>query len=349
MLKPYSRAELLFDLQEEIGHEGKNSQVFKSHDPQLDAELVIKQIPKTSLPGTDEYYEESGVLYLSSHPNVVPIHYACEDNDNIYLAMPYYSNGSLNELMNQRFLTVREIVRYASQFMSGLHNIHSKQLIHFDIKPDNILISNQGEALLSDFGLTKQTAINGYAGQDRMYGKMAPPEAFANGDEYTTAFDIYQSGLTLYRMCVGNDEFYHQFNAYDVQGNFDRDRFIFDVRNGDFPNRDIFPEHIPRRLINVVRKCMHTNIDERYTAAIHVINDLAGIDGNDLDWQYKLTPAGERVWSKVSDSRSYELFINVDGSTVARKTSAAGNTQRIANYCKDSINLTEIRRFLREY
>ena len=176
MLKPYNKANLSFDLLSEIGHEGGNSEVYIAKDHQLDAELVIKKIPKSKLSNEDEYFAESSILYLSSHPNVVPIHYACEDADYIYLAMPHYSKGSLNSLINGRFLTVREIIRYSTQFLSGLHNIHSKRLIHFDIKPDNILFSDQGEALLSDFGLAKQLTITGVAGQDRIYGRMTPPD-----------------------------------------------------------------------------------------------------------------------------------------------------------------------------
>jgi len=58
MLKPYDRAELQFDLVEEIGHEGRNSQVFRAYDPQLDAELVIKRVEKARLDGMDEYFSE---------------------------------------------------------------------------------------------------------------------------------------------------------------------------------------------------------------------------------------------------------------------------------------------------
>ncbi len=89
----------------------------------------------------------------SAHPNVVQIHYACYDADRIYLAMPYYRKGSVTSLITDKYMTVREIVTVGCQVLSGLHNIHSKGLIHFDVKPDNILLSDRGEALLSDFGL----------------------------------------------------------------------------------------------------------------------------------------------------------------------------------------------------
>ena len=98
--------------------------------------------------------------------------------------MPFYPKGSLNKIIDSRFLTVREIISLGTNFLSGLHNIHSKRLIHFDIKPDNILISERNEAHLTDFGLAKKAAFDG-AEQDRVYGRMAPPEYFEKGDKYT--------------------------------------------------------------------------------------------------------------------------------------------------------------------
>ncbi len=235
---------------DEIGSEGKNSKVFRAQDLQLDAELAIKKIQKASFPQASEYYKEASILYLSDHANVVPIHYACEDDDHIYLAMPFFQNGSLNSLMKQRFLTVREIVRYGIQFLSGLHNIHSKGLMHFDIKPDNIMLSARNEALVSDFGLAQRMQQNGVAETPVSYWKNIPPEALTQ-DQHTVTFDIYQSGLTFYRMCAGNDTFYAQLKQYK-----DDDSFIAALKEGKFPDRKAFPAHIPSALRNLVKKCL---------------------------------------------------------------------------------------------
>ncbi len=348
MLKPYSRAELSFQLGNSIGDEGKNSDVFIAHDPQLDAQIVIKKIPKSSFSAPEEYFQESSILHLSGHPNVVPIHYACEDTDFIYLAMPYYSNGSLNQLINERFLTVREIVRFSSQFLSGIHNIHSKKLIHFDIKPDNILISGQGEAQVSDFGIARPVEANGLAGQDRGYFKVVPPESF-NAFEFAVTYDIYQAGLTLYRMCMGNKEFYRQFDVYGDVNNFDRATFKSDVKNGRFPNRAVFLEHIPQALINVIKTSLSPNPNDRYAAAIHMINALAGIDNELLDWQYTEENDGVRKWEKVSDARTVRLIVTPEGGSTAQKTLISGNTQNIREFCVESITRAKIKAFLRKY
>lgn len=213
MLKPYQKAQLTFDIVREIGRDGRNSHTFVAHDHQLNAEIVTKQIRKSSLTCPSEFFAESQALYAAAHPYVVQVHYACFDDDYIYVAMPYYQNGSVKSLITGRHMTVREIIGIGSQVLAGLHNIHSKNLIHFDVKPDNVLLSPRWEALVSDFGLAKQMNYSGVAAQDRHYTPMIPPEALAT-DQFDRTFDIYQVGLTLYRMCNGNEHFHAQLAKY---------------------------------------------------------------------------------------------------------------------------------------
>ena len=346
MLKPYSKAEVSFDLRQEIGQEGANSNTYVAHDDQLDAEIVIKKIPKNSLDSVETFFEESRILYLSSHPNVVQIYYACQDADSIFIAMPYYRRGSLNALINSRYLTVREIVVLGCQIASGLHNIHSKRLVHFDVKPDNILLSDRGEALISDFGLSRRLTTAGTAGQDRMYFKMRPPEAYGTSD-FTRAFDIYQLGLTLYRMCSGNVAFEEQFARFGTTpSTFDRDGFKFAVRNGRFPDRDAFEDHIPDRLRRLVRKCLETAAADRFQAAIDVSNELAQVEDR-LDWQFE-RQGTTRIWTRVDGSKRYQLTVDASDTSLAEKTTESGRTSRITGYCKTGITSREIRRFLGE-
>lgn len=344
MFRPYNKAEVSFDLKSEIGQEGSNSTAYLAYDHQLDAEIVIKKIAKSDLDSVDEFFEESKILYLSSHPNVVPVHYACQDADNIFIAMPYYNRGSLNALINSRYLTVREIVTLGCQIASGLHNIHSKKLVHFDIKPDNVLLSDRGEALISDFGLSRRLNSAGTAGQDRLYQRMMPPEVYDH-PEYTRAFDIYQFGLTLYRMCNGNSAFHDQFMRFGTTpGTFNRDAFKFDVRNGRFPDRSAFEEHIPVRLRRLIKKCLEPNPIDRFRAAIEVANELAQIDDR-LDWQFSVCGTN-RVWHRKEGDNKYQLTVDQNDNALAEKTTASGRCTRIANYCKTGITTTEIRRFL---
>lgn len=296
-------AELNFETLQEIGQEGRNSQVFLAHDKQLDGQIVVKKIAKSKLPNANEYYKEAKILYASTHPYVVRVNYGCSDNDHIYIAMPYYGNGSLKQLIDKRFLTIREVIRYSIQFLSGLNNIHSKGLLHFDIKPDNILISDSNEALLSDFGLSKAMDTLGFANPDGIYPKQVPPETFVSTNK-TIHFDIYLAGLTIYRLLNGNNHYNSQFQFSSKQD------YINAIVQGHFPNRNSYLTHIPLKLQRIVNKALSVNIPDRHQSVLELINELSTVDEN-LDWQYSTT-GNVDCWTKTLDDKTYE--INLDFS-----------------------------------
>lgn len=343
MLKPYRRAELSFDFVTEIGHHGHNSRTFVARDHQLSADIVIKSMEKTRLDAA-RYFAEAQALYASSHPNVVQVHYACEDADCIYVAMPHYKNKSLKDLLANGHLTVREVVTLSCQVLAGLQHVHSKGLVHFDVKPDNVLISDRGEALLSDFGLARPIGPRGLAEYDFGYVRTQPPEGF-KGYEFPRTFDIYQVGTLLYRMCCGNDAFEQQFSIFIPNGVFDRNAFQVAVVNGQFPDSRTFPQHIPEKLRNVVRRCLATNPNDRFQSALEVANALAPIDGPCLDWKHSRR-ADSRHWEKrVGDMTiSFEWFD--DGRTVCYKTRDGGSPRRFRDGCTDRMTDRQVRTFL---
>lgn len=296
-------AELNFETLKEIGQEGRNSQVFLAHDKQLDGQIVVKKIAKTKLANATEYYREAKILYASSHPYVVRVNYGCADVDHVYIAMPYYANGSLKQLIDTRHLSIREVIRYSIQFLSGLNNIHSKGLLHFDIKPDNILLSDSNEALLSDFGLSKAMDNFGFASPDGIYPKQVPPETFASTQK-TLHFDIYLAGLTIYRLLNGNQHYYSQFTFPTQQ------EYINAITGGNFPNRNSYLPHIPLKLQRIVNKALSVNLSDRHQSVLELINELSGVDEN-LDWVYS-NASGVDTWTKQLDDKTYQ--INLDFS-----------------------------------
>lgn len=344
MLKPYRKAELSFQAVREIGADGRNSNTYLANDLQLGAEIVIKQIKKVSLSEPNVYFAEAKALYASANQNVVQLYYACEDDEHIYIAMPYYAAGSVKGILAQRNLTVREIVRFGCHTLSGLHNIHSKNLIHFDIKPDNILLSSRYEALLSDFGLAKQTEL-GLAEPNGLYMRMAPPEA-VNGPPYKLTFDIYQIGLTLYRMCVGPVEFDRQFHSFVGPGGIDRRALAEALQRGEFPDRRALPAHIPAKLESVILTCLEVDPEQRYQSALAVANALARVDSC-LDWEYLSDPVN-RVWRKMVGRKEYRFTVNPDGSTEFVVTNDNGNRRRKTDACKPRMTPTQIKRVLRD-
>ncbi len=279
--------QLRFDRGADVSVQGANSTVFFAHDPQLKAELVVKQIPKVNIADPSEYFAEAALLYDARHPNVVDVKYACEDVDHIYLAMPKY-RGSLQELLKQRFLTVREIVQIGLDFLAGVHHVHTKRLIHFDIKPSNVLLDDAGRAAVSDFGLTQLVNAQGLATPNVLYDKNFPPEYMTKSNALGVAADVFQAGLTLYRMCNGLDDFESQVNSFGP----DWQDAIIDEK---FPDRQRFLPHIPSRLRRLIKKALSINPDDRFSTVLGLTNELGRVDEL-LDWKYSPLTSGGAKW-----------------------------------------------------
>ncbi|MFU2508658.1 protein kinase domain-containing protein [Pseudoalteromonas sp. ASV78] len=85
----YQKAQVSFKKLKEIGQEGRNSKVYLAHDQNLDAEIVIKEIKIKDGFSSKDYFKEAQALYKSTHPNIVQICYACEDDKKVYVASPF--------------------------------------------------------------------------------------------------------------------------------------------------------------------------------------------------------------------------------------------------------------------
>lgn len=337
----YQKAQVSFKFIEEIGQEGQNSKVYRAHDEYLDTEIVIKEVEKKFGFPVNEYFSEARTLYKSAHPHVVQVCYACEDADKIYVASPFYKNGSLKKMIAGRFLTTREIIRYSVHILNGVHNVHSKGLIHFDIKPDNVLLSDRNEALLADFGLTRVVDADGVAKQSTLYVKHLPPEVFGRV-EFDNRFDIYQVGLTIYRMCIGDSNFDAQFAMYKTGAELGTD-----IIAGKFPNRKGYPLHIPAKLQKIVNKCLKTAPGDRYGSAIEVVNALSDIDGLILDWQFTPDKDG-MTWEQCSDGILRTMRVTNARNATAYTKNGAAEPRRIKPFCKDGIADEEILSFLND-
>lgn len=278
---------LAFELLAPLGAgEGRNSEVFRAFDRQLNAEIVVKRIAKAGFLNPDEYFGEARKLYEARHPNVVDVRYACEDADHIYLAMPLYPGGSLQRLRKAVPMTVRQIIGFGLDFLQGLHHVHTQGLVHFDIKPSNILLDVSGKAALADFGIAKHLRVDGLASVDKLYFLHWPPEYMAAPD-LSQAADIYQAGLTLYRLIVGVDSLEKQSQALSS------DQIEESIRRGALPNRTAFPLHVPRQLSDVVKTALALDPATRFPSVLDMMAALAAVNTS-LDWIYTASPDGSR-------------------------------------------------------
>ncbi len=283
-----------------INSEGVNSALYLVKDTQLGSNLILKQIDKNNFNEVSRYFEESKKIYNLKHPNIININTASYDDEYIYITMPYYRKGSLYNLIKNENLSMRKIIKYSLDFLSAVEYIHNKEIVHCDIKPNNILISDKDRAVITDFGSALYLDRLGNARLKNVYYKHIAPEQCTNSC-INKKLDIYQIGTTLYRMCNGNDEYNNQLKRYK-----DLNSIKIACANGRFPVRKKYLPHIPKSMIDIIEKCIRVNPNERYENVVDIMNDLAQIHEN-LDWNYNKLDNNNFIWILERENKMIEI------------------------------------------
>lgn len=155
-----------------------------------------------------KFVKEARSLARLRHPNIVSIIDIFEENDTAYYVMEFHAGGSLAEKVKNAPLPEADAVKYIRQIAFALEYVHSKQMMHLDVKPANILLDGEGNAILIDFGLAKQYDNDGRQTSTTPIGishGYAPMEQYKNGgvSEFSPVSDIYSLGATLYKLVTG--------------------------------------------------------------------------------------------------------------------------------------------------
>ena len=185
---------------------GGMSEVWLAEDERLGRQVAVKIIRDTSedLSGTIE--REARLVARLQHPNIVSVFDAGQQNGNHYLVAEYIEGSSLREVLQARGrLTEAEAVRYGIQVAPALQYAHSQGIVHCDVKPENILISSQGIAKVTDFGIADMVTRTVTPSEARdILGTIAylAPEVI-QGAPADARSDIYSLGLTVYELVAG--------------------------------------------------------------------------------------------------------------------------------------------------
>ena len=157
----------------------------------------------------EKFVKEARNIAKLKHVNIVSIIDIFEENNTAYYVMDYLEGGSLSDLITRNGALDEALsVKLISQVASALDHLHSKKMMHLDVKPANILIDDEGNAVLIDFGLSKQYDSEGMQTSTSLTGLShgySPLEQYRDGGAgtFSPATDIYSLGATLYKMLSG--------------------------------------------------------------------------------------------------------------------------------------------------
>jgi eukaryotic-like serine/threonine-protein kinase len=200
-----------FRLDEKIGSGGMST-VYLAFDPTLERWVAIKLMHRDISTDPDQlerFRREARAVARLSHPHVVTVIDAGEDDGTPYIVFEYVEGETLKERINRLGrLPVSEAVAYAIEIGRALSCAHSHRLVHRDVKPQNVLIDLDGRAKVTDFGIARSLEAQGLTATGRVLGTtdyVSPEQAM--GHDVTEQSDIYSLGICLYEMLTGEVPF----------------------------------------------------------------------------------------------------------------------------------------------
>lgn len=271
-----------YELQELIGVGGM-AMVYKAYDT-IDDKIVAVKILKDEFLGNDEFIRrfknESKAIAVLSHPNIVRV-FDVSFGDRIqYIVMEYIDGITLKEYIeHQGVIQWKEAVHFTVQILEALQHAHEKGVVHRDIKPQNIILLQDGTIKVTDFGIARLTTNETRTMTDTAIGSVhyiAPEQA--RGDITDGKADIYSIGVMLYEMLTGKLPF-EADSAVSVA--------IMQLQTEPKPLRDI-NEEIPAGLEEITLKAMRKEPSQRYETAKDMLEAIDMFCHNpNIHFEYK--------------------------------------------------------------
>jgi serine/threonine-protein kinase len=201
-----------YKLEAKLGSGGMST-VYLARDTTLDRQVAVKILHREMSEQEDQlqrFRQEARAVAKLSHPNVVAVIDAGEDGGHPYIVFEYVEGETLKQRIKRvGALEPQEALAYAIEIARGLTVAHNRNMVHRDIKPQNVLIDAEGRAKLTDFGISRQLEQDGMTATGRVLGTtdyVAPEQAM--GHPVDIRSDIYALGVVLYEMLIGQVPFH---------------------------------------------------------------------------------------------------------------------------------------------
>ncbi len=249
--------------------EGGMANVYLAYDTILDRDVAVK-ILRGDLSNDEKFVRRFQREALSasslSHPNIVEVYDVGDDNGQYFIVMEYIDGKNLKDLLKKRNkLTVTEVVDIMSQIADGLSVAHDSYIIHRDIKPQNIMILENGLVKITDFGIAMAMNATQLTQTNSVMGSVhyLPPEQ-ASGKGSTLKSDIYSMGILMYELLSGTLP-YRGENAVEIA--------LKHLKEPLPSIREELPD-IPQSVENIILKAAAKNPKNRYNDAREMYEDL---------------------------------------------------------------------------
>jgi serine/threonine protein kinase len=272
-----------FLIERRIGSGGFGT-VYEAWDGRLERPVAVKAIESAGTPGSDRVLREAQAAARLNHPGIVTLYEMGEEDGNALLVTELVDGSTLAELNRDGTLSDREVGEIGADLCEALDHAHTRAVVHRDIKPQNVLVTEEGEphAKLMDFGVARLTDAAALTAPGDVVGTLAymAPEQ-AEGRTAGPEVDVYALGLMLYESWSGDHPTRRATPAATARAIGARLR----------PLRRLRPD-LPRELCETVDACLQTRPDRRPS-----LEELGGAIESSLDRLADQPPRPERALS----------------------------------------------------
>ena len=208
--------------------------------------------------GAEKFYNEAKIVAgFNNNPYIVSVHDFFYENDTVYFIMEYLPGETLKSYLKHSTLTEGQALKVMQDISSALMAVHSSNILHRDIAPDNIRLCDDGRVKLLDFGAARQVIAEQSQSLSVIFKRdFAPLEQYQKKGKQGPWTDIYALGATIYNALTGE-------LIDDPMTRFEDDSALMDSDHG-----------ISGELWNVIKKCINLKIDDRYQNISELKNDL---------------------------------------------------------------------------
>ena len=288
--------------------EGGMANVYLAYDTILDRNVAVKVL-RGDLANDEKFVRRFQREALSasslSHPNIVEVYDVGEDNGLYYIVMEYIEGKHLKQLIKKRGnLTIREVVDIMLQLTDGMTGAHDSYIIHRDIKPQNIMILENGLIKITDFGIAMALNATQLTQTNSVMGSVhyLPPEQ-AYGKGATIQSDVYSMGILMYELLTGTVPFKGD-NAVEIA--------LKHIKES-IPNVKDSNPTVPTSVANIVKRATAKNLKNRYMDAREMNQDLktcleeSRIDEDELEFEYPEIEDDKKAKKAVTELENTKL------------------------------------------
>lgn len=272
MLNPGTMLSGRYEIIEMVGSGGM-SEVYKAKCHVLNRFVAIKVLKpefSSDVNFVTKFRIEAQSAAGLSHPNIVNVYDVGEDNGVYYIVMELVEGITLKEYIQKHGrIEPMEAIDFAIQIAQGVQAAHEHHTIHRDIKPQNIILANNGTLKVTDFGIAKAASSSTTTTNAMGSVHYISPEQ-ARGGFSDERSDIYSLGITLYEMLTGHVPFEGENNVAIA---------LMHIQSEMVSPREYYPD-IPTSLEKIIRKCTQKKPERRYLTANALIADLYRVKEN---------------------------------------------------------------------